>query len=228
MPEITGRLRTPRLASAPSSPVVGEVYYDTAVNKLKWWNGTAWINAEDAGAGSGPALVSALPGSPVDGQEVHYQNAAMATDGVIWRLRYRVASSSAYKWELVGGSALSNQLPPTEVASIASTTYVDFGPGPAVTAPLAGEYEVTIHARMWNAVTGPHYNMMSPRFGAGPAIEDDSIMYMPPTNSYTGQAERTYKKTLTAGLLCRCQYRVSGGTGSFDQRRMAIRPVRVS
>jgi hypothetical protein len=45
MPEVVGRLRTPRLASAPSSPAVGEVYYDTALSVLYWWNGTSWISA---------------------------------------------------------------------------------------------------------------------------------------------------------------------------------------
>jgi hypothetical protein len=42
MPEIVGRLRTPRLSTPPSSPVVGEVYYDTVANKLLYWDGTAW------------------------------------------------------------------------------------------------------------------------------------------------------------------------------------------
>jgi hypothetical protein len=50
MPEILGRLRTPRLAAAPSAPTVGEVYYDTAANKLYWWNGTAWIDATGGAA----------------------------------------------------------------------------------------------------------------------------------------------------------------------------------
>jgi hypothetical protein len=42
MPEVTGRLRTPRLAAAPASPVVGEVYYDTVANKLLCWDGVEW------------------------------------------------------------------------------------------------------------------------------------------------------------------------------------------
>jgi hypothetical protein len=33
------------LASAPSSPVEGQLYYDTVVKKLYWWNGTSWIDA---------------------------------------------------------------------------------------------------------------------------------------------------------------------------------------
>lgn len=45
MPEFVGRLRTPRLASAPGSPAAGEMYYDTGTNKLFWWNGSAWVDS---------------------------------------------------------------------------------------------------------------------------------------------------------------------------------------
>jgi hypothetical protein len=51
MPEITGRLRTPRLAGAPASPVVGELYYDTTTNILYYWNGTTWASASQGAQG---------------------------------------------------------------------------------------------------------------------------------------------------------------------------------
>jgi len=47
MPDIVGRLKTPRLSAAPSSPTVGEMYYDTTKNQLLWWNGTLWIVSSD-------------------------------------------------------------------------------------------------------------------------------------------------------------------------------------
>jgi hypothetical protein len=50
MPEILGRLRTPRLAAAPASPAQGELYFDTATSKLYWWDGTAWVDATGGGA----------------------------------------------------------------------------------------------------------------------------------------------------------------------------------
>jgi hypothetical protein len=59
-----------------------------------------------AGAGASIPLVSTLPGSPVDGQEVYYQDSQMAAIGAVWHLRYRAASASIYKWELVGGGKL--------------------------------------------------------------------------------------------------------------------------
>jgi len=47
-----------------------------------------------------------LPVLPYDGQEIYY--IADATNGVIWHLRYRAASASAYKWEFLGGSFLDS------------------------------------------------------------------------------------------------------------------------
>lgn len=42
MPEITTSLRTPNYASAPSSPVKGNVYFDTTTNSLYFYDGTNW------------------------------------------------------------------------------------------------------------------------------------------------------------------------------------------
>jgi hypothetical protein len=90
--------------------------------------------------GGQPALVSALPSLPADGEEVYFQSAAMATPGVVWHLRYRAASASAYKWEFIGGAALY-------AYSSAHSKAVTAGKweaisGPSITAPLAGDYEV--------------------------------------------------------------------------------------
>jgi hypothetical protein len=44
MPYATATLRLPNYASAPSSPSIGHLYYDTTTNATYYWNGTAWIN----------------------------------------------------------------------------------------------------------------------------------------------------------------------------------------
>jgi hypothetical protein len=38
-------LRVQNLASAPSSPVTGQLWYDSDTDVLKWWDGTDWIPA---------------------------------------------------------------------------------------------------------------------------------------------------------------------------------------
>lgn len=42
MPYVTTSLRVPNYSSAPASPSVGQVYYDTTKNGTYYWNGTAW------------------------------------------------------------------------------------------------------------------------------------------------------------------------------------------
>src|SRR6516225_6029206 len=73
MPDVVGRLRPPRLAGAPASPAVGELYYNTGNNTLYYWNGTAWAGA-GVGA-SGPAggdLTGTYPNPQAPGAELGY------------------------------------------------------------------------------------------------------------------------------------------------------------
>jgi len=58
MPDILGRMRPPRLASAPSSPALGEMYWSSADGYLYYWNGTAWVSG-GSGSGGGGATMAA-------------------------------------------------------------------------------------------------------------------------------------------------------------------------
>jgi hypothetical protein len=44
--------RVQNLAAAPSTPVAGQIYYDTTGNTLYFWNGTAWVSASGVALGA--------------------------------------------------------------------------------------------------------------------------------------------------------------------------------
>ena len=91
-----------------------------------------------------PPLVSALPSSPVDGQEVRYQNTAMAAIGAVWSLRYRAASTNAHKWEFAGGSPLATpiygQVGPIKFTGAEVKAMGAESERPVLTVPLTGSY----------------------------------------------------------------------------------------
>ncbi len=53
--------RVQNLASAPSTPVTGQIYYDTAASRFLYWNGTTWANratiSDDASLLQGQTLI---------------------------------------------------------------------------------------------------------------------------------------------------------------------------
>ena len=87
------------------------------------------------------AIGTALPASPVDGQEFILTDSLTAPT-YTWRLRY-LAAKASNKWVFVGGSPLYVEV--TNPDGTASATYVALATaGPSITVPVAGDYFVGI------------------------------------------------------------------------------------
>lgn len=49
-------------SASPVSPVAGQMYYDTADSKLKYYDGSTWVEAGGSGGSSLPTTTSILKG----------------------------------------------------------------------------------------------------------------------------------------------------------------------
>ena len=100
-----------------------------------------------------PTLVTSLPVSAVDGQEIYYLVDPSA--GIIWHLRYRAASPNAQKWEKIGGQIYGLQQTVSSSQSTANVnTFADMTGGPTMTVPLTGLYYVTFYGSVQQSSVG--------------------------------------------------------------------------
>src|SRR6516164_5696483 len=92
------------MAKAKAAPLAPTVDPQTAPSPAS----TFWVPV-------GPSIIPApalgygtsLPGSPIDGQEYVLVDST-TNPSYQWRFRYNAASTSAYKWEHVGGAPYVN------------------------------------------------------------------------------------------------------------------------
>lgn len=176
-----------------------------------------------------PALVSALPGSPKDGEEVYYQNATMATEGVVWMLRYRAASASEYKWELIGGPSLEVYSETVTTKKVPANTWTTMS-SPKIAVPRAGLYIVTAVSQMQTLSTNiPVHTMGVSINGVAPVKQLQAQCNQPAISQFrqwlmfTGRAEVT-----KAGWELEQQYETNVEEEmSAAGRHISILPVRV-
>lgn len=103
--------------------------------------------------GDGVDLVTSLPASPHDGQEIIFTDST-TTGTYHWRLRY-VSGRSTNKWVFVGGApSVSAQSGNSTDSQTATNTWQVLANSPQLTVPLAGKYRVELSATLENTNVG--------------------------------------------------------------------------
>jgi hypothetical protein len=177
-----------------------------------------------------PAYGTTLPASPVDGQE------AILVDSVTnptyqWRFRYNAGSTSAYKWEFVGGASLFSSVPTQE--STASTSFTDLATvGPQIIVPRNGEYDIEASVLVGIGTTTDWTwgNVMVYDNAAGYSPTINPLGFVHPVQNYADCYDRARGAVLAGHTLKLMYIKQSGpaGTVIFGYRRLTVTPVRVS
>lgn len=172
---------------------------------------------------TGATLVTSLPGSPTDGQEVFY--VADSTNGVIWHLRYRAASS---KWEFVGGSGLYAEDLANRASLNNSPNYGALATAVQVTAPLAGTYEVEYSVS--SSSTGTNTGFFSD-VAVGATVGSDqnaAVAYMNSSTFPRGAVHKKRRITCAAGDVVALVHKAGVTTITAHARTLSLRPIQVS
>lgn len=183
--------------------------------------------------------VTALPTAPIDGQRCTYLTDTAGTYGgpIPWPLRYRAFQAdgvtpnpSTYKWE-VEGSPPALEAVILTAQNVAAAGWVDLATsGPAIPAPLAGDYEVFIAAQLWTSSDGSMHAAILANGETAPADESHQITNVHAINKYQTPSRIKRKNgVLTGGgNAIRMRYNGSVVPGSFAASRvLRVRPIRV-
>jgi hypothetical protein len=175
---------------------------------------------------AGASYGTTLPASPTDGQE------AILVDNLTnptyqWRFRYNAGSSSAYKWEFIGGAPVWASVVTDESTTTVSTWLDLTTVGPMFVVPRAGEYLAEGAANAYPSIPN---NVMIAVVAGATSPGATGWVY-----GFTGGANFlpltvSDRLTVAAGsdIRVRYQFAASAGNAHFMRRWLRITPVRVS
>lgn len=212
------------------------VYQDSgsAVNLQNSDVGTSWTGADLAmalvGGPQGPPGVAAgygttLPGSPYDGQE-HILVDSTTVPTYQWRLRYNANSTSAYKWEYVGGTPwFATAYSGTWQQFSGSSNWVAANPG--LNAPRAGDYWISWSAQ-FQALPG---GATLVQIGGGVPGNFGMSQALTPTQSGSGMMTAVFDQKINgiaSGATMQPYVWANANTATLANLACRINPARIS
>jgi microcystin-dependent protein len=217
-----GVVQTARAALNFTGPNVG-ASDDVANNRTNVQVAIPLVTALTAGA-------QGIPNPIPDNFEVFFQSATMASLGVMWHLMYRSGAGS-YKWSFVGGGSMYSTVTGQDIINTAGAWTNVANDGPAITLPLAGDYEVA-----WNAQLTTGYTTSWIATYAGPAL-GDSNAFIYSGNNIIGASGNGGVATAcgitpiagwSAGQIVKLRYYATmAAQVGAQSRQLLVKPIRV-
>ena len=169
------------------------------------------------------AYGTSLPTAPTDGQE------AVLVDNTTnpsyqWRFRYNAGSSSAYKWECVGGTPVEGRANGSVAVPTPGAWNNDSNAALQFTASRSGEYDVSFGCEFISATANNLYAMSMAIAGTVDFTLEASV-YSPGTQSSV--ARPVSLVSVTSGQVVQAAYYAAAAT-NVQNRRFALIPRRVS
>jgi len=189
---------------------------------------SAWPTGGTVGGGT---YGTALPASPIDGQIATLVD-SITNPTYQWTFRYNAGSSSAYKWEFIGGTFASSEVDAASTTNVGTSWVVPSAGAASITVPRSGDYEVSFGGFLQFTTNASNGTIGLTIAIAGSVVATDAVTFA--LNNILGSASvsRQRRKTgLTAGNTISLQFQVNpngGPVNTLSNQWLKVIPVRVS
>lgn len=192
---------------------------------------TVWIDTDEPDpAPVTPPLVTTLPATPYNGQEVYYRPAWGSVGGSWqpseWHLRYAADwfAADGCGWVFVGGANLFSEGQGL-VQLAANNTWQTFDAANLwIDLPLGGHYEIEYGAVVANSVAG---TVIYSRAIVAALAATDSFHTSAVATAYGGQTRAMPVANCAAGARVLFQHLAATGTNSSYRRTLRATPIRL-
>lgn len=220
-------------AGTLAGSIVGDWYIDSVNGDYYEKTATStWTLRGNLKGPQGPAGAAtygtALPGSPVNGQE-HYLVDSLTNPTYQWHFRYNANNTTAYKWEFLGGTSLFavNQALQAISGTSWNTTF-----GPTVTTPRPGVYDVQVGGSTNGVGTAAGVEtMICPSCATVPAADGNATIICSNVgvpDAYELYGSQAARLTTGAEAIYLAVRKTSSQGVSIRNRRINVIPVRIS